>query len=273
MSALTVVVGDWRRDEPAYELLGRRERAHAETLPAWRRREWCAGRLTARAALTLHWGEPPRGLDILPAPDGAPVLVQDLHGVHEVQGGQDLHEVHDPHGVHGPHRGHDPHGPVPPWAGCSVSLAHSYRLTACAVARTRVPIGVDIEYEHPRVAELLPRFTGPGESIPAAAATVAWACKEAGMKAAGVRPAAMAAYHCRLSARAGTAIVTPPGSSGLPPLTAWVEHVLEAVVATATAATAGAERPRLVVRAGAEICRLSAGGSPPAAAAAPGSTP
>ncbi|WP_030689071.1 4'-phosphopantetheinyl transferase superfamily protein [Streptomyces sp. NRRL B-1347] len=216
MSSLVVVV-DWGHDGPPHQLLGPGERHHADALPPWRKDEWTRGRLTARAALTLA-GCAHYG-DVLRGPGGAPrIHVEGFEGV--------------------------------------LSIAHTGNLAACAVARPAAPVGVDIEYEQPELAELLPRITADGERATACLnPTVAWAAKEAALKAALARPGRLAAYACRPGPLTGTLIVTCPPDSGLPELTAWVTRPAGAVLVTTTATP---ERPQLVTPTAAEAVELIA---------------
>ena len=157
--ARVLVVGcDWAGRHAPEELLGDRERSHAEALTGTRRAEWVRTRLTAKAA--VHWATGDRGVQILPDPGGAP-LVRDTP------------------------------------SGAVVSLAHTGELAACAVTRAGPahPLGVDVEPVDARNDILLPRLLGPDEPPclgpgtlpeplpPGFLATVLAACKEAALKA------------------------------------------------------------------------------------------
>ncbi len=153
-----VVSCDWAGRDAPEELLGERERAHAEGLTGARRAEWVRTRLTAKAA--VHWATGDRRVQILPDPGGAP----------RVWG-------------------------TP--SGAAVSLAHTGEVAACAVTRAGPahPIGVDVEPVDARNDILLPRLLGPDEpscAVPGTPpvplpsgflATVLATCKEAALKA------------------------------------------------------------------------------------------
>ncbi|WP_405585592.1 4'-phosphopantetheinyl transferase family protein [Streptomyces sp. NBC_01190] len=148
----------WAGRHAPEELLGERERAHAEGLTGNRRAEWVRTRLTAKTA--VHWATGDRGIEILPDPDGGP-------------------RVWD----------------TP--SGAAVSLAHTGEFAVCAVTRAGPahPLGVDVEPVDARNDILLPRLLGPDESPcavpgtlpealpPGFVATVLAACKEAALKA------------------------------------------------------------------------------------------
>ena len=155
-----VCVADWTLEpDPPFGLLGPRERVHVLSLPAWRRTQWAAGRLTARAAQLLALGAQRVASDVLVAPDGAPLLV----------GGTGF-----------------------------LSIAHSRSLFACAVLGCPTPLGVDVEFDGRGVENLLPRIAAPGESPLPPMATRLWTAKEAALKACRAHPGRLNGYRVSL---------------------------------------------------------------------------
>jgi 4'-phosphopantetheinyl transferase EntD len=145
MNAVTVAVR-WRGMDPPERLLHALERRYAAALPRWRRRQWVAGRLTARVSLRLAAGTPLAGVMIMPGPDGAPTVL----------GGEDR----------------------------ELSLSHTTQWAASACGPAGLRFGIDIETPGACDQALLARVSGPGETpVAPGAATVGWARKEAAFKA------------------------------------------------------------------------------------------
>jgi 4'-phosphopantetheinyl transferase EntD len=189
------MVTDWRSAVPNEALLGEREQAFASGLPPWRRREWTAARLTARAALLRVWGRLPATLEILAASDGAPEIT------------------------------------APGRRPTALSLSHTGPLCACTVVEGDLPVGVDIEVVDDRNIALLPRIIGPDEpAVCSADATLLWACKEAALKACRLASARMADYQVRLACDRIT-VSTPHHSA--PGLRAWPTWIPRAVLVSA----------------------------------------
>lgn len=187
-----LVIADWTDVPVPQGLLTADEQALAAALPAWRTREFAAGRLTARAAAALA-GRPAAG--ILRARDGAPACVP-------VAGG----------------------GP------CSVSIAHTGNLAVAAAGPPASPLGVDVEPRDEANAILVPMISGPGDQVPPGTdPTLLFACKEAAYKACRGRCPVLSGYPVRMTGNvitaacrrapelrvrcwtAGTAIVTAAG--------------------------------------------------------------
>jgi phosphopantetheinyl transferase len=176
-------------------LLGQAEQCHAKTLPPWRRRQWIAARLTARAALHLVHGRPPNNLEILPAADGAPRILGEA---------------------------------AKTWW---VSLSHSGDRAVCGVSPQSRPVGVDIEQDGACDLELLARVSASGEVPPApCSATSYWARKEAAFKACRGVPAVLSDYRVDSD---GSIIVGQPDASVVRHLASWEIDVPGAVLAVA----------------------------------------
>ena len=163
----------WAGHCPPPHLLPPAEQRHAHGLPPWRARQWTTGRLTARAALLLYLRELPADLEILPAPDGAP---------------------------------------VPTRTALALSIAHCDEWTACACGPAGHALGVDVEEPGACDDALLARVSGPGEEPPGSkTATDGWARKEAAFKACRGDPPVLTSYRLAgpgqvvASGRAGTA--------------------------------------------------------------------
>ncbi|HEX3782757.1 MAG TPA: 4'-phosphopantetheinyl transferase superfamily protein [Pseudonocardiaceae bacterium] len=195
-----IIVTSWAETRPSAWLLGQAEQSHADTLPPWRRRQWTAARLTARAALLLVHGRPPHGLEILPAADGAPRILG---------------------------------AAATTWW---VSLSHSGDWAACAVSPLGRPMGVDIEHDDACDLELLARVSAPDElpPVPRSAtsrwATSRWARKEAAFKACRGVPAALSCYRVGGD---GSIVAGQPGATRPRQLTSWETNVPGAVLAVA----------------------------------------
>lgn len=152
----------WDRTAAPTGLLGPRERAIAEAMPAWRRAEFTRGRLCAHAALRLVLGEVPDGLEILRDADGTP----------------------------------RPTAAAP--IRFRLSLSHTDGYVACAVAPAGGPVGVDVENLDEANEILRRRMTGPADAVGTGIdPTLLFSCKEAALKAAPPPARALAAYPVR----------------------------------------------------------------------------
>ncbi|WP_197364535.1 4'-phosphopantetheinyl transferase family protein, partial [Streptomyces clavuligerus] len=154
-----LVAADWTGRQPPTALLGPWERRHAEALPPRRRRQFTAGRLTARAALGLAHGTAPPPLDIPADGNGAPYPV--------------------------------------PWTGRALSISHTGTWAASAIGPPGALVGVDIERADACDPALLRRVFAPGEAPPPSArtATAHWARKEAALKAHRGTPPTLGHYR------------------------------------------------------------------------------
>ncbi|WP_024805621.1 4'-phosphopantetheinyl transferase superfamily protein [Nocardia sp. BMG51109] len=156
MTTVAVVV-DWR-DTPAVpcDLLNPAEQRVAQGFPAWRRREWTAGRLTAHTALLLAFGYRAHEVNILADLSGAPAT-----GLPR----------------------------------CAISLSHSDSLSVGVATDESASIGIDIEHVDRRITALTPRITVPSTVIrDPLHATALWACKEAAIKVCRTGPFRMREY-------------------------------------------------------------------------------
>jgi 4'-phosphopantetheinyl transferase EntD len=185
----------WMDYPPPLRMLAAAERSHAEQLPPWRARQWITGRLTARAALVLYLRGLPADLEILPGPDGAPVLTGAGTAAHVL------------------------------------SISHCDEWTACACGPAGHALGVDVEEAGACDDALLARVSGPGETRDGpATATHGWARKEAAFKACRGVPPVLTRYRL-----AGPARVIASGGAGQADcaLATWTANVPGAVLATA----------------------------------------
>lgn len=163
-----LVIADWTDVPVPQGLLTAGEQALAARLPAWRAREFTAGRLAARAAAVMA-GRP--AAEILRARDGAPVVVP-------VTGGEP----------------------------CALSIAHTGSLAVAAAGPPSSPLGADIEPRDEGNAVLIPMISVAGDQVPPGTdPTLLFACKEAAYKAwRGLAPV-LSGYQVRITGNVITA--------------------------------------------------------------------
>lgn len=186
----------WSGYPPPPHLLALAERRHAESLPAWRGRQWIMGRLTARAALLLYLRDLPADLQILPGPGGAPALTGTGMARHVL------------------------------------SVAHCDDWAACACGPADRSLGVDVEEAGACDDRLLARVCGPGETVPGPAmATHGWARKEAAFKACRGAPPLLTCYRL---AGSGRVVASGSATQADRALATWSASLPDAVLAVAS---------------------------------------
>jgi 4'-phosphopantetheinyl transferase len=122
-----------------------------------RRSDWLLGRWAAKRAVGAFREIDPRSVTIRAAPDGAPEAYADGRP-----------------------------------AGCVMSLSHRGGVAVCAVARSGVELGCDVELAEPRTEAFLDDYLTPAEAAAVrarpgderdVAVTLAWSAKESVLKA------------------------------------------------------------------------------------------